>query len=81
MLQAGDHDDVVECGHGPGTGGDYDAAVVSDELPDGVRAAVVISLPDTRGSGGTGTVRLGGMVHEVTIDGAARVAELLNQYA
>lgn len=76
MLAAGNLDDVVE----RGGGGRYDAAVVSDELPDGVHADVVITLPDTRGSGGTGTVARGGVVHEVSIAGASRVVELLEEY-
>lgn len=58
----------------------YAAAVVSDDLPPGVRAAVVITLPDTRGSGGTGTVRRGDVVREVSIGGAERVVELLEEY-
>lgn len=61
--------------------GAYDAAVVCEELPAGVEAAVVITLPDTRGSGGTGTVRRGGVVHEVAIAGAERVVELIDEYA
>ena len=83
MLQASDTDNVIQLGR---TGlasheGGYDAAVVSDELPEGVRAGVVITLPDTRGSGGTGTVRRGDDVEEVSIAGAERVVELLEQYA
>ena len=83
MLQASDTDDVIQLGR---TGlashkGGYDAAVVSDELPKGVRAGLVITLPDTRGSGGTGTVRRGDDVEEVSIAGAERVVELLEQYA
>ncbi len=83
MLRAGDHDEVVQLGRGglAGHQGGYDAAVVSDELPAGVRAGVVITLPDTRGSGGTGTVRRGEVVQEVDIAGAERVVELLEQYA
>ena len=83
MLSASDHDDVVQLGRSGLVGheGGYDAAVVSDELPEGVRARVVITLPDTRGSGGTGTVTTGEGVHEVTIAGAQRVVELLDQYA
>ena len=61
--------------------GRYDAAVVSDDLPDAVRAGVVFTLPDTRGSGGTGSVRRGEIVEEVDIAGAERVVELLQQYA
>ena len=82
MLSAADGDDVVDRGHdGLAADGAYDAAVVSDELPAGVYAGVVITLPDTRGSAGTGTVRQGAVVDEVTIDGAERVVELLAQYA
>ena len=83
MLRASDDDDVIQLGRGglAGHQGGYDAAVVSDDLPDGVEAGVVITLPDTRGSGGTGTVRRGEIVQEVDIAGAERVVELLEQYA
>lgn len=81
MLTAGDRGDVVQRGHDRGAAGAYDAAVVSDELPAGVQAEVVITLPDTRGSAGTGTVRRRGVVHEVSIGGAAQVVELLDEYA
>ena len=82
MLSASDHDDVVPLGRAglAGHEGSYDAAVVSDELPEGVHADVVITLPDTRGSGGTGTVTTGDAVHEVNIAGAQRVVEILDQY-
>ena len=60
--------------------GVYDAAVVSDVVPQGIRAEVVITLPDTRGSGGTGTVRRGDVVHEASIASAERVVELLESY-
>jgi hypothetical protein len=83
MLRAADDDDIVQLGRAglAGHEGGYDAAVVSDDLPEGVRAGVVITLPDTRGSGGTGTVRRGEVVDEVDIAGAERVVELLEQYA
>jgi len=61
--------------------GGYDAAVVSDRLPVGVRADVVITLPDTRGSGGIGTVLSGDLMDEVTIGGAERIMELIEQYS
>jgi len=82
MLTTGRPDEVVQLGR---TGanvadGGYDAAVVCDELPDGIQAAVVITLPDTRGSGGTGTITRGGVVYEVSIGGAERVVELLDEY-
>jgi hypothetical protein len=81
LLSAGFHDEVVQVGRtGRTAPGGYDAAVVSDQLPDGVRADVVITLPDTRGSGGTGTVTSGEAVQEVSIGGAERVVELLEQY-
>ena len=81
MLSAGDRGNLVHRGRvGPPASGGYDAAVVSDDLPAGVHADVVITLPDTRGSGGTGTVERDGVVQEVTIGGAARVVELLDQY-
>jgi hypothetical protein len=83
MLSTGSGDEVVQRGGGrrPIAAGAFDAAVVSEELPDGVHAAVVITLPDTRGSGGTGTVRRGDVLQEVTIAGAERVVELIEQYA
>lgn len=82
LLSAGFGDEVVQvgrCGLSAPNGG-YDAAVVSDRLPEGVRADVVITLPDTRGSGGTGTVTSGEALQEVSIGGAERVVELLEQY-
>ena len=83
MLSATSHDEIVQVGRkGLDTyDGEYDAAVVSDTLPDSVRADVVIMLPDTRGSGGTGTVTSGEAVYEVAIGGAERVVELLEQYS
>jgi hypothetical protein len=82
MLAAGEGHDIVDTrGARRRPGGDYDAAVVSDALPAGVRAGVVITLPDTQGSGGTGTVRTRGVVHQVSIAGAGRVVELLDEYA
>ena len=80
MLTARAGDRVVQMGGRRLEPQNYDAAVVSDELPAGVRAGVVITLPDTRGNGGTGTVRTGGVVHEVEIAGAERVVELLAHY-
>jgi hypothetical protein len=77
MLTASRHDDVVS---GAGGAGDYEAAVVSGHLPVGVRAGVVITLPDTRGSGGTGTLQCGDLVQPVDIDGAHRVVELLDEH-
>lgn len=58
----------------------FDAAVVSDELPEGAWADVVITLPDTRGGAGVGTVRSGGVVREVSIGRADGVVELLDEY-
>lgn len=83
LLSATFDDEVVQAGRsGRGASfGGYDAAVVSDQLPEGVRAEVVITLPDTRGSGGTGTLRTGGDVRDVAITGAERVVELLEQYS
>lgn len=82
LLSARHHDQIVAVGRTGLTGldGAYDAAIVSDELPEGARAGVVITLPDTRGSGGTGTVRSGEVVDEVSIWGAGRVVELLEEY-
>ncbi len=58
----------------------YDAAVVSDRLPPGVRADLLVTLPDTRGSGGTGQVAVGGQVADVTISGADSIMELIDRY-
>ena len=82
LLSAGFDDDVVQAGRSRlnAPGGRYDAAVISDQLPHGVAADVVITLPDTRGSGGTGTVRRGEVSKDVGIGGAERVVELLEQY-
>jgi hypothetical protein len=83
MLSTGFGDDLVQRG-GPRraiAAGVFDVAVVCEELPDGVEAAVVITLPDTRGSGGMGTVQRGEVVQEVSIADAERVVELIEQYA
>ena len=80
MLAAGSQDRVVQMGRERHGAQDYDAAVVSDRLPDGVRAGVVITLPDGRGNGGTGTIRSGNVVRDVEIAGAERVVELLAQH-
>ena len=82
LLSAEFHCDVVQVGRNglAPPGESYDAAVVSDQVPAGVRVEVVITLPDTRGSGGTGTVRSGEAVQEVDIGGAERVVELLDEY-
>lgn len=81
-LLSDEDDEVVELGRSGRqlSGDDYDAAVVSDELPAGVRARVVITLPDTRGSAGTGTVRRGEDVRPVAIGDAQRVVDLLEEY-
>ncbi len=81
LLRDDAQDEVVQVsrrGVAPQAG--YDAAVVSDVLPEGVRADVVITLPDTRGSGGTGTVRSGQGVSEVSISSPEQVVELLESY-
>ena len=82
LLSARFDDEVVQAGRSGlhGASGGYDAAVISDRLPDGVRADVVITLPDTRGSGGIGRVAMGKLVRDVGIGGAERVVELLEQY-
>ena len=77
-VALGDKVVVARGMHTPDAG--FDAAVVSDDLPEGVQADVVITLPDTRGSGGLGSVRSGQVVQEVSIPGAERVVELLEQY-
>ena len=82
MLSVSPNPDIVHVGE-PGFQGIhavYDAAVVSDAVPECVRAEVVITLPDTRGSGGTGTVRRGDVVQEVSIASAEQVVELLESY-
>ena len=83
LLSAGSDDEVVQIGRVgiAAPDGGYDAAVISNQLPDGIRADVVITLPDTRGSGGAGTVRSGEVVHSVTIGGAEGVVALLEQYS
>ena len=82
MLAAGEATDIVHRGRPDESGaGRYDAAVVSDELPPGVEAGVVITLPDTRGSAGVGTVSRGDVVDDVAIDGAEQVMALLHRYA
>lgn len=81
LLGAGDADDVVQLGRAfAAHEGGYVAAVMSDELPEGVQAGVVIILPDTRDSGGTATVTTGQVVRHVSIAGADRVVELLEEY-
>ncbi len=83
MLSVASHDEIVQAGRrGPyAYDGAYDAAVVSEDLPRSVRADVVITLPDTRGSGGIGTVTSGEAVYLVTIGGGERVIELLEQFS
>jgi hypothetical protein len=82
LLEARDVEVVQLSGADPSDfRGGYDAAVVSDRLPEGVRADLVITLPDTRGSGGTGTVRSGDLLDEVTIGDAERIMELIEQYS
>ncbi len=82
LLSARPEDEIVQLGRQrkPPPSGHYDAAVVSTDLPVGVVADVVITLPDTRGSGGTGSVRRGTTIDEVSIPSAERVLELLDQY-
>lgn len=79
LLTAADDAEVVQ-GRQNASGSEYDAAVVSDELPAGVRAGVVITLPDTRGSGGMGSLRRGSDVEAVHIGDARHVVELLDRY-
>lgn len=75
--------EVVQLSRGTAHGyrAPYDAAVVADRLPSGVRADVVITLPDTRGSAGTGTVTIGNVDQEVSIAGFEDVMALLVQHA
>ena len=82
LLSAHGDDQIVEVSRTglKNSDGSYDAAIVSDDLPDGIRARVVITLPDTRGSGGRGTVRRGKVVDEVSISGAESVVELVDHY-
>lgn len=61
--------------------GEFDVAVVSDDLPVGIKAGIVITLPDTRGSAGVGTVMVGASGDEVRISTGERVIELIEQYA
>ncbi len=82
MLAACLDDEIIQLGRRDlkDFEGTYDAVVASDVLPANVRADVVIMLPDTRGSSGTGTVTNRGTVRKVTIEGADRVIELLEHY-
>jgi len=80
LLSVRGDDEIVQASRATMTGLDdiYDVAIVSDELTARVRAGVVITLPDTRGSGGMGTVRRGEVTHEVNIRGAESVIALLD---
>jgi hypothetical protein len=82
LLSSDADDEVIQVGRRGLTapGGRYDAAIVSDRLPDGVRAEVVITLPDARDSRATGTVRSGNALHDVGIGAAERVVEILEHY-
>ena len=82
LLSAASDDEVVQLRRTPGRAlqGYYSVAVVSDELPVGVKADVVITLPDTRGSGGAGSVRRGRNLDEVSIQRVEQLLELLKQY-
>jgi hypothetical protein len=82
LLSVRGDDEIVEVGGRTIAGLDdsYDAAIVSDDLPASVRAPVVITLPDTRGSGGMGTVRRGEVVNEVNIREAESVVDLVDEY-
>ena len=83
LLSARADDEIVQLSRHrrKGFSGQYDAAVVSADVPSGVVADVVITLPDTRGSSGRGSVRRGTTTHQVSIGGAERVLELLEQYS
>lgn len=83
VLAANDPtDEVVQHRRDSATpGAAFDAAVVCIELPDDVHSDVVITLPDTRGSAGTGTVRNAQGLHEVEIEGLEQVINLLDEYA
>ena len=81
LLSARLDDEIVQLSQNPRPAdGRYDVAVVSVQVPDGVHADVVITLPDTRGGAGVGTVRSGGVVHEVSISEAERLLELIEQH-
>ena len=82
MLSNGSGDEVVQLRRSDrkNLDGPFDVAVISDELPDGVRADIVILLPDTYGSGGTGTVTIGDSADEVSIPEAERVVELIETH-
>lgn len=83
LLATDGQDEIVQAsrGNGPVPGGAYDAAVVATDLPGNVQTDVLITLPDTRGSAGTGTVKIDKVIHEVSITTVEQVMELLNRYA
>ena len=83
VLSATGLDEVVQLGRDgqARAGGDYDAAVVSIDLPSDIHSDVVITLPDHSGSGGTGTVHTVDGVRQVQIDGPEHVLVLLDEYA
>ncbi len=55
----------------------FDAAVVSDALPERALCDVVITLPDTCGGAGIGTMAAAGAVHDVTITRPEDLIDLL----
>jgi len=82
ILSADGTNEIVQLGYGDAghDGTSFDAAVVCIELPDGIRADVIITLPDSFGSGGPGSVRDADGVHTMQIDGAERVIDLLDEF-
>lgn len=83
VLAANDRTDEVVQHHRDSTtrGVAFDAAVICNDLPDDVRSEIVITLPDSRGSAGTGTIRCAEGLREVQIQGLEQVIDLLDEYA
>lgn len=59
--------------------GPYDAAIVSTELVDRVRADVVITLPGAGSDVGVGHVIAGGLDREVQVHSHQQVIDLLDE--
>ena len=78
LRSAGDDVVVVAAEKAPPTGGEFDAAVVTDAALRPARVTVV--LPDELGNAGTGSVHGPGGTASVYIPDADRVVELLDEH-
>ncbi len=80
MLCLSGFDEVVEF-HPEGQWlGHYDAAVVTTQVPEGVHAAVVITLPDQFGSAGLATIQTGSRSsEEVAVASCSDIVALLDR--